>query len=75
MGEIVFEGEPPYEALSAISATSVATRDGILLTFVVRVSGLPSDVVPIQVLLEPAAARALSALQIHADVVERWLES
>jgi hypothetical protein len=73
MGTITFEGEPPYEQLSAISATSEPTRDGVLLTLNVALEGPEGETIPVQILLEPEVAVALgSLLPIHAAVVERW---
>jgi hypothetical protein len=73
---ISFDDGPPYEPLCAISASSGPTRDGVVVTLIVTVDGLPTDTVPVQVLLEPEVARALATrLPMQADVVERWRQN
>ena len=56
------------EPLHAISATAEPTKDGVLVTLIVK-DGRQS--VPIRVLFEPSVARELNALQVHAATVER----
>jgi hypothetical protein len=43
MGQIIFEGEAPYETLEAESATAESTLDGVELVLNVAVEGLSSD--------------------------------
>jgi hypothetical protein len=70
---IVFEGEPPYDALFATEAQSEPTQDGVALTVTVQIDGLLAASVPIRILLEPEVARTLSPLlDTQARIVERW---
>ncbi len=73
MGEIIFEGAAPYEPLSAQSATTKPTIDGVELVLNVFVEGLPTETVPVRIQLEPEVARALaSRLATEAMIVENW---
>jgi hypothetical protein len=73
MGQIIFEGEPPYETLEAESATTDPTLDGVELILNVSVEGLSTEIVPVRIRLEPEVARVLgSQLGTTAMVVENW---
>ncbi len=73
MGEIIFDGEPPYEPLFAQTTTTKPTQDGVELVLHVFVDGPPPETVPVRILLEPEVAYGLAVkLGIDAKVVERW---
>jgi hypothetical protein len=68
---IIF-GDPPYDTLIAISASSKQTQDGVELTLQIEVPGR-DDAIPLLFLLDPETAGGLgSALHIDAGVVRRW---
>ncbi len=70
MGNIMFEGDPPFELLDAKQAKATPTRRGIEVTADIL---MEVGTVPIRILLQPEAAAALAqALEIAAGVVERW---
>jgi hypothetical protein len=61
MGEIVFEGDPPYRRLDVRSAEARPTRDGVELVVNVFLVGPPNETAPVRILLQPEAAAALAA--------------
>jgi hypothetical protein len=70
---IIFDGEPPYEALYAKSCQSNPLLDGVELILQIIVDEPPGDTVPVRILLEPEVAAALCpGLQTNAGVVTRW---
>lgn len=76
MGTMIFEGDPPYDTLYAISVKSQPTLEGIELTLTVGLEGPGDDSVPVRILLEPVDASALGGLlPIQADIVQRWREN
>jgi hypothetical protein len=76
MGEIIFEGHPPFEPMSARRPTANATRDGVELVLNVLVGEAPHDTVPVRILLEPEDADGLAdLLKVHAGTVDRWRRS
>ena len=73
---IIFQDAPPYEPLCAISASSKATRDGVVVTMNVSVAGHPDSSIPVRLLLEPEVARELAGLLVvQAGTVERWRQN
>jgi hypothetical protein len=58
MGEIVFEDDPPYARLDALSAEAHPTPDGVELVLTLFVEGLATSTVPVRILLHPEVARA-----------------
>jgi hypothetical protein len=70
---IIFEGPPPYEPIFAKAPSSEPSLDGVIVTLIVDVDGLPQSSVPVRLVLEPEDARTLAGgLKVNSGVVEIW---
>lgn len=77
MGEITFEGKPPFDPLFVRSPKVRATEDGVEVTLILDLQGLQggasNEAVSIRLLLEPTDAELLCPnLSTQAGVVRRW---
>jgi hypothetical protein len=76
MGEIIFEGAPPYGRLDAQSAEAKSTLDGVEMVLTVSVEGPSTPTAPLLILLPPAVARALAGqLGAVAEAADRLMKN